>query len=69
VVTDRSETLFKLGVGLYVAGIAAALAGVAVLGRLIPLTLNANAVGTVLLILGLGAMAAGWILRKNTRGG
>lgn len=65
-VADRSEKLFKLGVCFYIVGLAVALTGVAVLGRLISVA-DPSELGSVILIVGLGLMGCGWIMRKNMR--
>lgn len=65
----RTEKLFKFGVCLYIAGLAAALFGAAVLARLISVATDIEEVGAISLLVGSGLMLGGWILRKNTRDG
>jgi len=65
----RTEKLFKLGVCFYIAGLSAALCGVALVSRAVRPAMEAEALGPVLCVVGVGFMAAGWILRKNTRSG
>jgi hypothetical protein len=64
---SRSEKLFKLGVGLYIAGLSGAICSVAVLARVVTVPGNANRLGLIILIFAAGLMAGGWVLRKCTR--
>ncbi|MBI1684064.1 hypothetical protein [Caulobacter hibisci] len=66
--SKRPEPLFRLGVAFYVMGMATGLAGLAVFGRLVPLSGDPIRDGILLCLGGLILMVVGRLLRNNTRG-